>query len=79
MIFSADETTDIGYESGTPVSPDYTPKDSKFTGKITGCSSTWAWTITTTSSILKNGCASRWRGNKNGVAVKAPCRRSVVC
>ena len=34
MIFSADETTDIGYESGTPVSPDYTPKDSKFTGKI---------------------------------------------
>ena len=34
MIFSADETTDIGYESGTSVSPDYTPKDSKFTGKI---------------------------------------------
>ena len=34
MIFSADETTDIGYESGTPVSPDYTTKDSKFTGKI---------------------------------------------
>ena len=34
MIFSADETTDIGYESGTTVSPDYTTKDSKFTGKI---------------------------------------------
>lgn len=34
MIFSADETTDIGYESGTPVSPDYTPHSSKFTGKI---------------------------------------------
>ncbi len=34
MIFSADETTDIGYESGTPVSPDYTTEDSKFTGKI---------------------------------------------
>jgi hypothetical protein len=34
MIFSADETTDIGYESGTPVSPDYTTKGSKFTGKI---------------------------------------------
>jgi hypothetical protein len=34
IVFSADETTDIGYESGTPVSPDYTPKDSKFTGKI---------------------------------------------
>ncbi len=34
MIFSADETTDIGYESGTPVTPDYSTKDSKFTGKI---------------------------------------------
>ncbi len=36
MIFSADETTDIGYESGTAVSPDYSTENgsSKFTGKI---------------------------------------------
>jgi arylsulfatase len=34
MIFSADETTDIGYESGTPVTRDYTTQSSKFTGKI---------------------------------------------
>jgi arylsulfatase len=34
MVFSADETTDIGYESGTCVSPDYTMKTSRFTGKI---------------------------------------------
>lgn len=34
MVFSADETTDIGYESGTPVTPDYTTRGSKFTGKI---------------------------------------------
>jgi arylsulfatase A-like enzyme len=34
FIFSADETTDIGYESGTMVSPDYTAHDSKFNGKI---------------------------------------------
>jgi arylsulfatase len=34
MVFSADETTDIGYESGTPVSSDYSTKTSKFTGKI---------------------------------------------
>jgi arylsulfatase A-like enzyme len=34
IIFSADETTDIGYESGTPVSPDYTTGDSRFNGKI---------------------------------------------
>ncbi len=34
MIFSADETTDVGYESGTTVSPDYTAESSRFTGKI---------------------------------------------
>ena len=34
MIFSADETTDIGYESGTTVTPDYTAHTSRFTGKI---------------------------------------------
>ncbi len=34
MIFSADETTDIGYESGTTVSPDYTARDSRFTGRL---------------------------------------------
>ena len=31
VIFSADETTDIGRETGTTVSPDYT---GKFNGKI---------------------------------------------
>jgi arylsulfatase len=34
MIFSGDETTDIGYEAGTPVSSDYTTRNSRFTGKI---------------------------------------------
>jgi arylsulfatase len=34
FIFSADETTDLGYESGTTVSPDYTVHSSKFNGKI---------------------------------------------
>jgi arylsulfatase A-like enzyme len=34
MIFSADETTDIGYESGTTVTADYTARTSRFTGKI---------------------------------------------
>jgi arylsulfatase len=34
MVFSADETTDIGYESGTTVSADYDPHGSRFTGKI---------------------------------------------
>jgi arylsulfatase A-like enzyme len=34
MIFSADETTDVGNELGTPVSTDYTSGTSRFTGKI---------------------------------------------
>ena len=34
MIFSADETTDIGYESGTPVTPDYSGRGGRFNGKI---------------------------------------------
>ena len=34
MIFSADETTDIGNETGTTVTPDYTAHTSRFTGKI---------------------------------------------
>ena len=34
MIFSADETTDIGYESGTTVTRDYNSHSSRFTGKI---------------------------------------------
>ena len=34
MVFSGDETTDIGQETGTTVSPEYTARDSRFTGKI---------------------------------------------
>jgi arylsulfatase A-like enzyme len=33
-IFSADETFDIGRESGSPVSPEYTPRDSAFSGEV---------------------------------------------
>ncbi len=34
MVFSADETTDIGQETGTTVSSDYTARTSRFTGRI---------------------------------------------
>ncbi|KRB36608.1 arylsulfatase [Microbacterium sp. Root180] len=34
MVFSADETTDIGFESGTPVSEDYRAETSRFRGRI---------------------------------------------
>ena len=34
MAFSADETTDVGRDTGTPVSKDYTVASSHFTGKV---------------------------------------------
>ena len=34
MIFSGDETTDVGSDGGTPVSDDYGPKDSRFNGRV---------------------------------------------
>ena len=34
MVFSADETTDVGSDSATPVSDDYGPKDSEFNGRV---------------------------------------------
>ena len=34
MVFSADETTDIGYESGTTVHPTTPPHTSRFTGRM---------------------------------------------
>jgi arylsulfatase len=34
MIFSADETCDVGSDTGSPVSDDYTPEESRFTGRI---------------------------------------------
>jgi arylsulfatase len=34
MIYSGDETCDVGRENGTPVSEDYVPANSAFTGKV---------------------------------------------
>ncbi|HET7854834.1 MAG TPA: arylsulfatase [Gaiellaceae bacterium] len=34
MLFSADETTDVGSDTATPVSDDYGPRDSEFTGTV---------------------------------------------
>jgi arylsulfatase len=34
MVFSADETTDVGSDTATPVSDDYTPRDSVFSGTV---------------------------------------------
>ncbi len=34
MIFSGDETLDVGSDTGTPVSDDYASRGSDFTGRI---------------------------------------------
>ena len=34
MVFSADETCDVGKETGSPVSPDYGPTGNEFSGKV---------------------------------------------
>jgi hypothetical protein len=34
LIFSGDDTTDVGSDSATPVSDDYGPKDSALTGRV---------------------------------------------
>ena len=34
MLFSADETTDVGSDTATPVSDDYGPTDNEFTGDV---------------------------------------------
>ncbi len=34
MIFSGDETTDLGSDSGTPVSDDHGPAETEFTGRV---------------------------------------------
>jgi arylsulfatase A-like enzyme len=34
MLFSADETCDVGKETGSTVSPDYGPTDNKFSGEV---------------------------------------------
>jgi arylsulfatase len=34
LIFSGDETTDLGHDSASPVSDDYTPEESVFTGTV---------------------------------------------
>lgn len=34
MLFSADETTDVGGDTATPVSDDYAAHDSRFTGEV---------------------------------------------
>ena len=55
MIFSGDETCDVGRKGGSPVSPKYGPKGSEFSGQVnwvqidpSASSGLWGRTITIT-------------------------------
>ena len=70
VVFSADEMTDVGRESGTTVSPTTPPTPASSTAGSTGCRSTWARMprTPTTTSPPTNASASRWRASKRGQA-----------
>jgi hypothetical protein len=77
MIFSADETTDIGYESGTTVTSTTARATAGSQARSTGCSSIWARMITTTSSTPRNGSGSPCRGSSEIAAFQR--RPVLVC
>ena len=66
MIFSADETTDVGYESASPVSEDYNAETSKFNGSVL-----WVQIDLGTDDAdhlisPMRGCGWPWRGSEIG-------------
>jgi hypothetical protein len=71
MLFSADETTDVGSDSATPVSDDYGPRPAPSTAGCAGSRSTWTSTTTTTSSAQRNGSASPWPGSNSHEPARA--------
>jgi hypothetical protein len=82
MLFSADETTDVGSDSATPVSDDYGPTPAPSAAGSAGFRSTWTPTTTTTSSAQKNASASPWPdSNRHGPArwTMAPRRSTGRC
>ena len=74
MIFSADETADIGSDTASPVSDDYGPVTTPSTAACSGCRSTSARMqgTPTTSSLPRSASGSRWR------ASSGRCRSAVI-
>jgi hypothetical protein len=64
LTFSVDETADLGRDTASPVSDDYTPEEGVFTGIVNGSRSTSA--PMTTSSAPRSGSGSRWRASERG-------------
>ncbi len=66
MIFSADETCDVGIGTGTAVTPDYPQRGNAFTGKVKWVQSTSVRKTRVTSLPSKTSIASQWRDNESG-------------
>ena len=59
ILFSFDETTDVGLDTGAPVTPDYPAATTPSPAPSTGSASTSATTATTTSSPPRRTSRSR--------------------
>ena len=67
MLFSADETCDVGSDSATPVSDDYGPRDSEFTGPGPLGADRHRRSRRgrrPPDRSRRSACASRWRGSR---------------
>ena len=63
MLFSADETTDVGSDGGTPVCRRLRSQGQPLQRPGGGSRSTWTSTTTTTSSAPRSACGSPWPGS----------------
>ena len=64
MIFSADETTDVGRDTATPVSSDYTRNTSVFNGKVDWVHIDLGKDVHDYFSLLEERLNWGWQGSK---------------
>jgi arylsulfatase len=81
MVFSADETTDLGEDTGTSVSDDYEPTPVRSTGASAGSRSTSPTPprTTTISSLRMNASGSPWHGNRDHATPVLTSRGQAGC
>ena len=74
LIFSTDETFDIGFQSGSPSSTDYGARTTSSAVRSTGWRSISARmrSISIISSRPKTACVSPWRGSKASPGAEPP-------
>ena len=65
MMFSTDETTDVGADSATPVSDDYGPRGNAFTGRVRWVQLDIDEAAEDLDHLIspRSACGSRWLAN----------------